>query len=136
MRAPVAGTVLRLQIFPGEYAQSGALATPLMVIGNDSVLYVRVDIDQSDAWRFDPPEPATASVRGNANLHAPLTYVRTDPYIVPQALLTGDATQRTDTRVLQVIYRFNRASLHAFVGQLMDVFIQAPPLATASGGRS
>ncbi|MDE3153802.1 MAG: biotin/lipoyl-binding protein [Acidobacteriota bacterium] len=135
VRAPVAGRILRLQIFPGEFAQSGVLATPLIVLGNDTILHVRVDIDQSDAWRFAPREPALAYVRGNANLKTPLTYVRTDPYVVPQALLTGDATQRTDTRVLQVIYQFNRSALHVYVGQLLDVFIQAPAPARAGGGR-
>lgn len=137
VRAPVAGGILQLKIRPGEFAQSGTLATPLMVLGNDTTLHVRVDIDQSDAWRFQGNEPAVAYVRGNANLKTPLHYVRTDPDVVPQALLTGDATQRTDTRVLQVIYSFNSASLHAYVGQLMDVFIEAPPVSsTGATGRN
>jgi multidrug efflux pump subunit AcrA (membrane-fusion protein) len=132
VRAPISGSVLQLQIFPGEYAQNGATSTPLMVVGNDTVLYVRVEIDQSDAWRFHPGARAIAYVRGNANLKTSLDYVRTDPDVVPQTLLTGDATQRTDTRVLQVIYRFDHSSLPTYVGQLMDVFIQAPPLTIAS----
>jgi multidrug efflux pump subunit AcrA (membrane-fusion protein) len=132
VRAPLAGSILQLKIRPGEFAQSGVLVTPLMVLGNDTTLHVRVDIDQSDAWRFQTKAPAVAYVRGNANLKTPLNYVRTDPDVVPQALLTGDATQRTDTRVLQVIYRFDSASLHAYVGQLMDVFIQAPPVTSAA----
>lgn len=127
VRAPVAGSILQMKIRPGEFAQSGALATPLMVLGNNTTLHVRVDIDQSDAWRFQENAPAVAFVRGNSELKTTLHYVRTDPDVVPQALLTGDATQRTDTRVLQVIYRFDPASLHAYVGQLMDVFIQAAP---------
>jgi HlyD family secretion protein len=132
VRAPVSGSILQLQIFPGEYAQSGVLTTPLMVLGNDTVLYVRVEIDQSDAWRFHADAPALAYVRGNANLKTMLQYVRTDPEVVPQALLTGDATQRTDTRVLHVIYRFERAALPTYVGQLMDVFVQAPPIEGAT----
>lgn len=133
VRASIAGTILQLQIFPGEYAQSGVLATPLMVLGNDTVLYVRVEIDQSDAWRFHADAPAVAYVRGNANLKTTLQYVRTDPDVVPQSLLTGDATQRTDTRVLHVIYRFEHAALSTYVGQLMDVFVQAPSLGDAAG---
>ena len=135
VRTPMSGSILQMKIRPGEYAQSGALATPLMVLGNDTVLHVRVDIDQSDAWRFKPNEPAVAYVRGNAGLKTPLQYVRTEPDVVPQVLLTGDATQRTDTRVLQVIYRFDPSSLPAYVGQLMDVFVQAPPL-TSAGART
>jgi hypothetical protein len=67
-------------------------------------------------------------------LKGPLQYVRTEPDVIPKVLLTGDTTQRTDTRVLQVIYSFNPASLPLYVGQLMDVFIEAPaPGETPSG---
>lgn len=134
VRAPVAGSILQMKMRLGEFAQSGVLPTPLMVLGNDTALHVRVDIDQSDAWRFQRNAPAVGYVRGNANLTTPLQYVRTDPEVVAQQLLTGDATQRTDTRVLQVIYRFDPASLHAYVGQLMDVFIQAPPVTSTAAG--
>jgi HlyD family secretion protein len=133
IRTPVSGSILQMKIRLGEYAQSGVLSTPLMVLGNDTILHVRVDIDESDAWKFRPGAPAVAYVRGNAGLKTALRYVRTDPEVVPQALLTGDATQRTDTRVLQVIYRFDRASLPTYVGQLMDVFIEAPPAAGKTG---
>jgi hypothetical protein len=41
--------------------------------------------------------------------------------------VTGDTSERVDTRVLQVIFRVDRseASPRLFVGQQMDVFIQA-----------
>lgn len=126
IRAPVSGSILQMNTRQGEYAQSGVPSAPLMLLGNDTLLHVRVDIDQSDAWRFEPNSRAIACVRGNANLKVTLKYVRTDPDVVPQALLTGDSTQRTDTRVLQVIYRFDRSALPVYVGQLMDVFIEAP----------
>jgi HlyD family secretion protein len=42
--------------------------------------------------------------------------------------LTGQTTERVDTRVLQTIYSFDQAALPVYVGQQMDVFIQAPPL--------
>jgi hypothetical protein len=41
--------------------------------------------------------------------------------------LTGDSTERVDTRVLQVIYRIERDDLPLFVGQQLDVFIDAQP---------
>ena len=41
--------------------------------------------------------------------------------------LTGDSTERVDTGVLQVFFRVENDSLPLFVGQQMDVFIQAPP---------
>ena len=43
----------------------------------------------------------------------------------PKKSLTGDSSERVDTRVLQVIYRVEDAALPVYVGQLMDVFIEA-----------
>jgi hypothetical protein len=55
-----------------------------------------------------------------------MRFVRFEPYVVPKKSLTGDSTERVDTRVLQVIYSFDRGSLPIYVGQQMDVFIDAP----------
>jgi hypothetical protein len=66
-----------------------------------------------------------AAVRGNAVLTTPLTFVRFEPFVLPKRSLTGDSTERVDTRVLQVIYRVEDDSLPLFVGQQMDVFIEA-----------
>ena len=127
IRAPVSGRILQMKTRLGEYAQTGVLSTPLMLLGDDTTLHVRVDIDENDAWKFQPCAAAIASVRGNPELKAPLQYVRTDPAVIPKVLLTGDSTQRTDTRVLQVIFSFDPASLPVYVGQLTDVFIEAAP---------
>jgi len=140
IRAPISGRILQMKTRLGEYAQSGVLSTPLMLLGDDTSLHVRVDIDENDAWKFQPCASAVASVRGNPDIRTPLRYVRTDPDVVPKVLLTGDATQRTDTRVLQVVYSFDPKSLPLYVGQQMDVFIEAagsnsaaqPKQATAS----
>jgi len=132
VRAPVSGRILQMKTRLGEYAQSGVLSTPLMLLGDDTRLHVRVDIDENDAWRFQPCASAMASVRGNPEIKTPLQYVRTDPDVIPKVTLTGDTTQRTDTRVLQVIYSFDPASLPLYVGQLMDVFIEAVPVGGAA----
>jgi hypothetical protein len=67
-------------------------------------------------------------MRGNRELQTPAQFVRFEPYVVPKRSLTGDTTERVDTRVLQVLYRFNRGDLPVYVGQQMDVFIEAPPI--------
>lgn len=128
VRAPLAGRILQMKTRLGEYAQSSSLSPPLILLGDDTQLHVRVDIDENDTWRFQLCAPAMAFVRGNPDLKVPVRYERTDPAVVPKVLLTGDSTQRTDTRVLQVIYSFARASLPVYVGQQMDVFIEAPPV--------
>jgi multidrug efflux pump subunit AcrA (membrane-fusion protein) len=134
IRAPISGRILQMKTRLGEYAQSGALSTPLLLLGDDTKLHVRVDVDESDAWRFQSCAPAVASVRGNSEIKTPLQYVRTEPDVIPRTTLTGDTTQRTDTRVLQVIYSFDPTSLPLYVGQLMDVFIEATPVGGTPSG--
>jgi multidrug resistance efflux pump len=125
VRAPMDGQVLQVKTHVGEYANGMGAKDPLVMLGNLDELAVRVDVDENDAWRVQPGAKARAYVRGNGQLQTDLEYVRVEPYIVPKRSLTGDATERVDTRVLQVIYRFDRRKLPVYVGQQMDVFISA-----------
>lgn len=126
IRAALPGRILQIKIRPGEFAPSGAAATPLMLLGDDTRLHVRVELDENLAWRFEPAAPATAFVRGNPALSAALQFERVEPYVVPKTSLTGSSTERADTRVLQVIYALERTALPVYVGQQLDVYIQAP----------
>ncbi len=125
VRASIDGTVLAVNVRPGEYAPAGTNATPLMVLGDTERLHVRVDIDENDAWRFRSGMKALAFVRGNRELSVPLEFVRVDPYVIPKRSLTGESTERVDTRVLQVLFSFDPAALPVYVGQQMDVFLEA-----------
>lgn len=139
VRAPMVCEVMQVNIRPGEYAQTGVLSTPLMILGNLDLLYIRVDIDENDAWRFKPETKAVASLRGNRDLKTDLRFVRVEPYVTAKKSLTGNSTERVDTRVLQVLYSFPRQTLPAYVGQQMDVFIETPELPTpdaTAGGKS
>src|SRR5260370_2178117 len=128
VRARFPGRILQMKTRLGEYAQSGSLSTPLMLLGDETRLHVRVDVDENDAWRFHPCASALASVRGNPELKTAVKFEHTDPDVVPKVSLTSHSTQLVDTRVLQVIYSSDRGALPVYVGQQMDVFIEAPPV--------
>ncbi|HXC36396.1 MAG TPA: efflux RND transporter periplasmic adaptor subunit [Candidatus Acidoferrales bacterium] len=126
IRAPIDGEVLQCKVHVGEFAPAGVTDTPLIMLGQLKPLNIRVDVDENEAWRVRPNAAAVATVRGNANLKTKLSFVRFEPYVLPKKSLTGDNTERVDTRVLQVIYRVDDNKLPLFVGQQMDVFIDAP----------
>ena len=130
--APMDARVLLVKIHPGEYAPAGLTPQPWLMVGQVTPLNVRVDIDEHEAWRVKPGAPAVAQVRGDANLSTPARFVRFEPYVTPKQSLTGDSTERVDTRVLQAIYQIERSDLPLFVGQQMDVFIQADDVKTAA----
>ena len=122
-RAPIDGTILQNKVRLGQYAQCGPLAESLMIFGGTGAMHVRADVDENDAWRVKTGTPAVAHIRGNSRLTYALEFVRFEPAVVPKKSLTGDSTERVDTRVLQVIYRFSDARAKVYDGQQMDVFI-------------
>jgi RND family efflux transporter MFP subunit len=126
IRAPVAGDVLQLRARVGEFAPTGRTDPPLVLFGNTQPLHVRVDIDENDAWRLRPGAAATGHLRGNPQIQMPLEFVRFEPFVLPKKSLTGESTERVDTRVLQVIFRFDRGERPVYVGQQLDVFIETP----------
>lgn len=130
VRAPMEGEVIQLNVRPGEYAPTGVLDKPLMRLGSLETYHIRVDVDENDAWRFRTGARATAFLRGNRDFKAEVQFARVDPYITPKLSLTGSSSERVDTRVLQVIYSFDRKALPVYVGQQVDVFIET----TETGG--
>jgi multidrug resistance efflux pump len=128
VRAPIDGRVLQSNIRVGEFAQAGPLASPLMLVGSVDPLHVRIDVDEHEAWRVKPGARAEAFVRGNKDIKTTLTFVRFEPFVIPKRSLTGESTERVDTRVLQVVYAFDPSGLPIYVGQQMDVYIEAQPV--------
>jgi HlyD family secretion protein len=125
VHAPVSGEILQLKMRLGEFVEgSSSLASPLLLLGSDHRMNVRVDIDEPDAWRVRPGAEAVAYIRGNPEMKIPLRYEYTEPYVVPKTALTGQSTERTDTRVLQVLYSFERDNLPVYEGELLDVYIK------------
>ena len=127
VRAPLDTEVLQVKLRAGEFAPAGPSETPLMVLGRVKPLHVRVDVDEQEAWKVRDGARAIGRVRGNAPVKTPLAFVRFEPYVTPKRSLTGDTTERVDTRVLQVIYRVERDDVPLYVGQQLDVFIEAKP---------
>lgn len=132
VRAPVAATVLDVNLRPGEFAVAGPAPEPLILLGRTDTLHVRADIDEFDAWRFQPEGETIASLRGNSDIRSTLRFVRVEPRLVPKRSLTGSGTERIDTRVLQVIYAFDPETFPARPGQQVDLYIKAKVAAGAT----
>ncbi len=128
VRAPASGTVLQLNVRPGEYVASAPGQT-LVLMGSLRPIHVRVNVDEEDVPRLRLNLPARAKVRGDpTQQEIPMTFVRLEPYIVPKVSLTGVNTERVDTRVVQLIYALAPdnpmvKAKKVLVGQLLDVFI-------------
>jgi multidrug efflux pump subunit AcrA (membrane-fusion protein) len=128
VRSPIDAEVLQVKLRVGEFAAASPGASPLMLLGRSKPLHVRVDVDEHEGWRVHAGATAVGRVRGNSELKTPLAFVRFEPFVIPKRSLTGDSTERVDTRVLQVIYKVERDDLPLFVGEQLDVFIDGGPV--------
>lgn len=126
VRSPRDGTVLQVNVRVGEFAAT-APANPLMIVGDTNRLQVRVDVDEQNATHIREGQAAVAFVKGAPDFGIPLHFVRIEPFVVPKSNLDGNPMQRVDTRVLQVVYSLSKPDhTPIYVGQQVDVFIQAP----------
>jgi multidrug resistance efflux pump len=138
--SPVDGVVLQVNVRAGERV-SDRDAKALVVLGDISTYHVRVDIDERDIARFRLGSPGKAFPRGETAHEITMRFKRVEPFVVPKSSLTGENTERVDTRVLQVLYAIEAAEHPVYVGQQLDVFINGDtvvaeasltaPLATA-----
>ena len=126
------GTVLQVNIRPGEYA-SVTPKSAAMVLGDVNRLQVRADVDEQNATRLRPGQDATAYLKGDTMQPIELRFVRIEPYVIPKVSLTGGSTERVDTRVLQVIYAFERPQDRpVYVGQQVDLFVKSDVTSTSA----
>ncbi len=126
--APIDGQVLQINVRVGETADVNPFDNKAhMLFGQTNPLHIRVEVDEDDAWRVEKGAEAFAYVRGNSSISVPLKFLYIEPFIVPKTALTGDNQERVDTRVLQIIYQFNREDLPIYPGQIMDIYIKGLP---------
>ncbi|MCX5925660.1 MAG: efflux RND transporter periplasmic adaptor subunit [Candidatus Dependentiae bacterium] len=126
--APSNGIILQQNTRVGEIANLNPFNNiPLMIFGNTSKVQLQVNIAEEDAWRVTSGAAATAYVRGNSDIVIPLTFDSIEPLIIQKVQLTGSDVERVDTRVLQIVYTFDKSPYPIYVGQLLDVYLEAKP---------
>jgi HlyD family secretion protein len=124
VRALTDGEVLQVNVRPGQFA-AVVWKEPMIVLGDVRQLNVRVDIDEHDLPLYRKEMEATAYLRGRPETPFRLkNIVKVEPYVIPKKSLTGDNSERVDTRVLQVVYALpeEEQPFRLYVGQQMDVY--------------
>ena len=86
---------------------------------------MRVDVDEYDIPRFRPERRPRPRSRANPKSNSLSRSCASSRSSIPKKSLTGENTERVDTRVLPVIYELHTADRQFFVGQQLDVYIEA-----------
>lgn len=124
IRAPTRGTILQINTRKGE-SLSPSSATAPIVMGNIDLLQIRAEVDEQLAPRIREKNEAFAYLKGETQSPIPLVFSHIEPLIVPKRNLSGDSSEKLDTRVLQVVYTIlNPERYPVYVGQQVNLFIK------------
>lgn len=134
VRAPIDGAILKRNIEPGEFVSGGSTGSadtgrseaPL-VLGDLSELHVRAQVDEEDMPIVRMGAKAVGRIRGSLKVEVPLTMLRIEPLAGAKRQISGASTELVDTRVVEVIFRADRAAdaPPMYPGQVVDVYIEA-----------
>jgi multidrug resistance efflux pump len=129
VRATRDGTVLRRDVEPGEYVLGFTPAAQAqLVIGDLSHLNVRAQVDEEDIALVGPDSKAVGRTRGAVQKEITLRLLRIEPYARPKTDLSGANSERTDTRVVDVVLEIvpdGKSAYTVVPGQAVDVFLDA-----------
>jgi HlyD family secretion protein len=128
VRSPIAGIVLKRYLEPGELAPIED--QPAIVVGDLSALHLRAQVDERDAPRLRAGCRGVAFLPGRSGRPCDLRLVRIEPLAVPKRQATAAHSEVIDTRVIEVLFRLERADKNQafYPGQVIDAFIDAEEL--------
>lgn len=139
VRVPRDGTVLRREVEPGEYVQGPSMANAPLVLGNLTKLHVRAQVDEEDFALIGSDSKAVGRTRGASPQELQLSIVRIEPFARPKLNLSGANSERTDTRIIDVIMSIDGTDgtgggFGIVPGQAVDVFFDATSKQSSPGG--
>jgi HlyD family secretion protein len=134
VRAPVDSVILAVNTAKGSFVSNqGSYGTytqgynPVVVLSHAQPYFaVRTFIDEILIPRLPPASDMRAQMflRGT-NVSIPLEFYQLQPYVTPKIELSNQRTERVDTRVLPVLFRFKPPeNMNIYPGQLVDVYVE------------
>ena len=126
VRTPIAGPVLRRYRVAGE-AVSNQPPTPIAVVGDLSRLRVRAEVDETDIGRAAPGQRVDITADAYAGQHFGGTVKRVAQRMGSKAINTGRASDKTDTKVLQVLIDLD-PDVRLPIGLRVDAYLNRAPV--------
>jgi HlyD family secretion protein len=127
LRAPIDGTVLQVNIKPGELA-SPAAPQPMVLLANLSALRVRAELDERDVTGIKNGQSATIRANAFANREFTGKVAAIAPLIEPARISARGGDSRTDVDTVEVLVDLAQPGPLS-VGMRVDVYFdrEGPP---------
>ncbi|MBN8524716.1 MAG: efflux RND transporter periplasmic adaptor subunit [Planctomycetes bacterium] len=123
VRSPRAATVIASEVMVGSLATPGD--RNLVVLADLDRLMVRIEIDESQAWKLQPGLPGQGWLRGARTRPVELRYERIEPRAAARRAILGKPGERLDGRAVQALYHLVDPPVHLRPGLLMEIDLAA-----------
>lgn len=125
IRSPIQGVVLRKHHRSGEsVSNSSTVPDPIVTIGDNTVLRVRVDVDETEVAKVKVGQPAyvTADAYGSQKFTGRV--VRVGNELGRKNIRTDEPTEKVDTKILETLVQLDPGTSLP-VGLRVDAYIKA-----------
>jgi HlyD family secretion protein len=125
IRSPIDGTVLRKHHRAGEsVSNSSTVPDPILTVGDNDILRVRMDVDETDVNRVRVGQKAyvTADAYGDRKFWGRV--VRVGEQLGPKNVRTDEPTERVDQKILETLVELDHGT-EIPVGLRVDSYILA-----------
>jgi HlyD family secretion protein len=120
IRAPIAGTVLKVDVKAGEVA-APSLPQPLLLLGDLSQLRVRAELDEHNAGKIKLGEPVTVRAEAFADQAFAGKVAAIAPLVQPARLVSPGSRNLTDFSINEVVVDLNEPG-PLIAGMNVDVY--------------
>ncbi|AXC12912.1 HlyD family secretion protein [Acidisarcina polymorpha] len=123
IRSPIDGVVLRKHHRSGEsVSNSSTVPDPIVTIGDNSVLRVRMDVDETDVAKVKVGQPAyvTADAYGGERFQGHV--IRVGKELGRKNVQTDEPTEKVDTKILETLIQLDSGA-DLPVGLRVDAFV-------------
>jgi ABC exporter DevB family membrane fusion protein len=106
IRSPIDGVVLRRHLKAGE-SVTDSPDNPVVTVADNSVLRVRVDVDETDVGKIRLGQQAYVSAEAFAGRKFPGRVVRISRLLGKKNVHTDEPTERVDTKILETLIQLD-----------------------------
>ena len=124
IRSPINGVILRKHHRSGEsVSNSSTVPDPIVTIGDNSMLRVRVDVDETEVAKVKVGQPAYVTADAFDRQKFPGHVIRVGKELGRKNVQTSEPTEKVDTKILETLIQLD-PGVEIPIGLRVDAYIQ------------
>jgi len=131
VRSPIDGVILRKFRHAGE-SVSTQFDSPIVTVADDSVLRVRLDVDETDVARLHVGQPAFVTAEAYGSKKFTGSVIRVGRILGKKNVRTDEPSERVDTKILETLVELD-AGQSLPLGLRVDSFVRIEPQRSMQG---